>query len=148
MTTRRVTALTATIAALAVLASAGAMAKPKQAATFLGSATYAMDGGCEKRRALAAGGPRNIGTVPETLTASGFDGWEGGCSFERITEVQKGKLYKAVLACGESADEWTETNTFALSDGGATVTVRVLGKEKKTSVFKRCDAPAAKPAAK
>ena len=36
-------------------------------AAFLGSATYATSEGCEKLKALGAGGDRNISTVPETL---------------------------------------------------------------------------------
>lgn len=128
------------------LAPTAASAKPKPVrATFLGNEVYTLAGGCEKLKALAAGTPRSLTTVPESLSASGFDGWEGGCAFRRITEVKKGALYKATLACGEAADEWTETDTFALSADRATVTVTVLGKSRKTSVFQRCDVPVTKP---
>ena len=144
--------LPALVAAVSAIVFAGIPSgteakKPRTVtASFLGTATYATDSGCDKLKALAAGAPRNLNTVPETLSASGFDDWEGGCSFSRITEVKKGHLYKARMACGESADEWVETDTFALTDNGATVTVTVSGGDEKTTVFKRCDvaAPAAK----
>ena len=67
------------VAALSVGACASAEAGAS--AYFLGTSVYATEEGCVKLKALAAGGPKNVGTVPETLTSQGFKSWEGGCAF-------------------------------------------------------------------
>ena len=67
------------VAALSVGACASAEAGAS--AYFLGTSVYATDEGCVKLKALAAGEPKNVGTVPETLTSQGFKSWEGGCAF-------------------------------------------------------------------
>lgn len=121
------------VAVLIAAAAAPALAGVK--AKFLGAATYATEEGCAKLKAIAAGGPKNISTVPETLTASGFSGWEFGCGFTSVKEVVKGKRWVVREACSEGAENWTATDTFvARGDGGFDVTG-----DKKTMTFVRCE---------
>lgn len=86
--------------------------------------TYVMEGRCDKLAALEAGGSRNVETVPETLTAKGFESWEGGCTFASLKETDKGRVYEATMHCSDAAEEWTETDTFSVgTDQSITVTV-------------------------
>jgi hypothetical protein len=98
--------------------------------------TYAMEGRCEALAAIKAGAPKNVSTVPETLSADGFDGWEGGCTFGSIKVLEAGKRWSSEMACAEGADEWVETDEFLLDSTSGKITVTVEG---KTSVFVRCD---------
>lgn len=84
--------------------TAGAIAADVEA-KFLGAATYSSAKGCSQLKALASGTPRNLNTVPETLTAKGYLGWEGGCAIERIAEQVKGKRWTVSLRCSEGAVE-------------------------------------------
>lgn len=120
----------------------GAMCAPALAgkkANFI-NGTFATADGCKKLDALAAGAARNVGTVPETLTADGFQSWEGGCTFTSIKQKVKGRKWVARMACGEAAEEHTETDTFVrLDDGRLKVTV-----EGKATIFERCKTKEAK----
>lgn len=118
---------------LVVLAAFPAFAGDR--ASFI-AGTYVMEGRCDKWRALEAGGPRNLETVPEMLTATGFASWEGGCSFESITEEKPGERWSARMACAEEAEEWSENDVFELDPRTGRLSVSVDG---KTSVFVRCD---------
>jgi hypothetical protein len=104
-------------------------------ATFMGKGTYSTAEGCKKLAALLAGGDRNISTVPETLTANGFEGWEGSCTFTSFTEIQKGKRWKALMHCVDGPEEGPESDIFErLPDGKMKVTI--MG---GATVFERCD---------
>ena len=84
---------------------------------------------------IAAGGFKNVETVPETLTMQGFLGWEGSCSFRSITEVEKGKKWKAAMDCHEGAQEGPESDIFErVADGSIKVTM--MGND---TMFVRCD---------
>lgn len=114
----------------------------EQAAAFLGSGTYATAEGCDKLKALAAGGDRNISTVPETLTAKGFDGWEHSCTFTSVAETAPGKSWKVVASCEEGESEWEDVQFVDKVDDK---TFKVKGEEdKEAMVYAVCDAPAAK----
>ena len=127
------------VAALSLGACASAEAGAS--AYFLGTAVYATEEGCVKLKALAAGGPKNVGTVPETLTSGGFKSWEGGCAFGSIQERRRHKLYVSRMTCFEGPERWLEKNSFELDLKARTVTVTVAeGRTKKTTVFKKCDA--------
>jgi hypothetical protein len=131
---RSASLIVAVTVSLSLAASASA-AEVK--AKFLGDGTYAMkDGGCEKLNRIAAGGPKNVETTPETLTADGFSGWEGGCSFLSIKEVKKGVKWVVRMSCSEGAEEdQRETDTFEKQpDGSFHVT-----NEDKTTHFVRCE---------
>ncbi len=90
---------------------------------------FAKEGLCKKVEAIEAGGPKNIDTVTETLTAEGFRSWEGNCNFETITEKEKGRSYEAKMKCIEGPEEWTETNTFDLDPSGNAITVWIEGEK-------------------
>lgn len=104
--------------------------------TFVGPGTYATAEGCKKLEAIAAGGFKNVETVPATLTMQGFLGWEGSCSFRSITEVEQGKKWKAAMDCHEGASEGPESDVFErLADGKLKVTIM-----DNATIFERCDA--------
>ena len=103
------------VAALSVGACASAEAGAS--AYFLGTSVYATDEGCVKLKALAAGEPKNVGTVPETLTSQGFKSWEGGCAFGSIQERRRHKLYVSRMTCFEGPDRWLEKNSFSYVPG-------------------------------
>jgi hypothetical protein len=96
---------------------------------------YAREGLCDKWKAVEAGGPRNLDTVTETLSAEGFRSWEGNCDFDTVTEKEKGKVYEAKMKCIEGASEWTETNTFNLAPSGDAITVWIEGEKHE---FVKC----------
>jgi hypothetical protein len=106
-----------------------------ETASFI-TGTYAMEGRCAAWAAIEAGGPRNVETVPETLTADGFSSWEGGCSFVSVKEVEESRRWVATMECGEEVEEWTEEDTFNLDPASGRISVTVEG---KTSVYERCD---------
>jgi hypothetical protein len=114
----------------------------EQTASFLGDKTYATVEGCEKLKALAAGGDRNISTVPETLSAKGFDGWEHSCAFKSVTEQAAGKSWNVVSSCEEGESQWDDTQVFEKADDKS---FKVLGEgEEEATVYTVCDAPPAK----
>jgi hypothetical protein len=127
-------------AALAVMiaASASSLARAEVKTikgTFVGPGTYATAEGCKKLKAIAAGTERNVTTVPDTLTEDGFLGWEGGCSFASITEIEKGKKWRALMHCAEGSEEGQESDIFERTpDGKLNVTVM-----DTVTVFERCD---------
>ena len=102
---------------------------------FVGPGTYATKEGCEKLAKIAAGGEKNVGTVPETLTMDGFASWEGACTFSSITENKKGKVWQVKMQCAEEATEGPESDVFErLADGTIKVTVM-----DTSTVLQRCD---------
>jgi len=121
--------------ALAGLLVCSAPASAEVKGDFVGPGVYALPGRCDKVEALAKGGPKNVETVPETLTANGFEGWEGACTFRSITEIEPGKKWKASKDCHEGAEEGPESDIFERLDDGS-LKVTVMGNE---SIFVRCD---------
>ncbi len=122
--------------AVAVLAAAALPAHAEVKGLFIGPGTYATAEGCQKLKAIAIGGDRNVGTVPETLTEDGFMGWEGSCTFTSFTEVEKDKKWKALMHCAEGPDEGPESDIFErMPDGKLKVTVM-----NDATIFERCDA--------
>ena len=102
-------------------------------ATFLGTATYATRAGCAKLKKLAAGTPRNLNTVPETLDAKGFLSWEGGCTISKINERVTGKTWTVQLKCSEGAEEnVTSTETWTKAPDGS---ILVNDKGKATRFY-------------
>jgi hypothetical protein len=113
--------------------SASALAEVK--GTFIGPGTYATKEGCEKLARIAAGGAKNVGTVPEALTVDGFLGWEGACTFRSVTEKVKGRIWSANMDCAEGITDETESDTFEkLPDGAFKVTVM-----DTSTIYQRCD---------
>ncbi len=123
-------------AGIAILAAAlpGWAAAEELRADFI-AGTYALEDRCAMVTALEAGGPRNVETVPETLTAAGFESWEGGCTFEKIIQTERGRLYLTTMRCHEGPEEWSETNTFTVETDGSVIQVETDG---ETMRFVRC----------
>ena len=104
-------------------------------AGFLGATVYTTAADCPLQKKLVAGGPRNLNTVPETLSAKGYRSWEGGCTFTNIVERYKGRLWTVSMRCSEGATEnlpRTEVWRKA-ADGSLTVTA-----DKKPTVLIAC----------
>lgn len=99
--------------ALAVL-PVGAVAKEK--ASFI-EGTYASEAGCQKLAAIDAGGPRNVETVPQVLTAEGFKSWEGGCEFTKIFEHDPGWSWLGLMVCTEGATVGSQSVVIIKGDG-------------------------------
>ncbi len=121
------------MASVAALAPISALADVD--AGFLGTTVYTTAADCPLYRAIAAGGPRNLNTVPETLSAKGYRSWEGGCRFTNIVERYKGRLWTVSMRCSEGATEnlpRTEVWRKA-ADGSLTVTA-----DKKPTVLIAC----------
>ena len=117
------------------LAAAPLSAHAEVKGTFVGPGTYATAEGCKKLAAIEAGGDKNVGTTPETLTVDGFSSWEGACTFESFTETEQGKVWKAKMQCAEEATEGPESDIFErLADGKLRVTVM-----DAATLLQRCD---------
>lgn len=117
-------------------------ARADQTASFLGDATYATAEGCTKLKALAAGGDRNISTVPETLSAKGYDGWEHSCAFKSVAETAPGKSWKVVASCEEGESVWDDAQVVEKVDDK---TFKVKGEDvQEATVYTVCDAAPAK----
>lgn len=126
------------VAMCLVLAGFVSPAAAQQTAGFLGTATYATIEGCDKLKALANGGDRNISTVPETLTADGFEGWEHSCRVTSSTTVEAGQSWRVITACTEGESEWEETQVF---EKASETSFNIKG-EGEPMVYAVCDAPA------
>ena len=126
------------IGLIALTVDLSALNAPARAAvkgTFIGPGIYATQDGCEKLKALAAGGDKNVGTVPETLTEDGFSSWEGTCTFKSFTEKEKGRMWSAAMDCAEGATEGPESDVFErILDGSIKVTVM-----NSATTLVRCD---------
>lgn len=123
------------LAMVLLLADSAAAAAKDKTASFI-NGTYAMEGRCEKWAAIQNGGPKSVETVPETLTAAGFESWEGGCEFLSIKEKVKGRKWTARMECWDAAEHTFETDTFELDPKSGNIKVTTDG---KPSVFVRCD---------
>lgn len=130
-----------TLLSAACLALAAAPATADVKIPFIGAAVYATKEGCEKLKALAAGGEKNVATVPEFLTEDRFGGWEGGCTFASLTETQAGRAWEVQKTCFEGEDETQTTDIFELDVTTKAIAVTEKGQTAPT-VFLPCDAPA------
>lgn len=97
---------------------------------------WATEEGCKKQAALDAGAERNVESVPETLTADGYQMWEGSCTFTSVEQGGKGG-WTVKTACSQEAEQWEDTESWVLDPGGARLEV-TLGNKK--TVFVRCEA--------
>lgn len=123
------------IAALALLIAAPASAEVE--AKFI-DGTYVMsEEACQKLKELDAGATPSISTVPWSVNSKGFDFWEGGCEFSKVSEKKGGKSWVVVAKCIDGPEETKETYTFARNDDG-TFSVTLEG-EKEARIYSRCD---------
>lgn len=101
------------------LVAASAIANADVEAKFLGKSTYSTARGCQMLKALAAGAPRNLNSVPQTLDARGYRSWEGGCEIERVQEQVTGKRWLVALRCHEGAESQRQHETWEKAPDGA-----------------------------
>ena len=130
----RATARTAIAGALMALAIA--VAQARTVGGFI-DGTYATKEGCAKLAKLAAGKPRNVETVPETLTKDGFQSWEGSCEFTQVLEHEPGKVYIGIMYCVDAGSFYPETDLFIRESDG-TISVAVQGNDSEPTVLQRC----------
>ena len=123
------------VCAVALMLCSTRLAQAEVKGTFIGPGTYATKEGCAKLEKIAAGGNKNVGTVPEVLTVDGFLTWEGICTFRSFTEKEKGRVWSANMDCAEGITEEAESDTFEkLADGSFKVTIM-----DNATIFQRCD---------
>ena len=123
--------------ALAMVAASAASAKER--ATFL-AGQYATAEQCKKLRLVEAGGPKNVGTVPELLDADGFKGWEHGCQFTKIFEHQPGQSWLALMICSEGMSVTPATYVFVKDGDADAFEVHEADDEDGPEIYTRCDA--------
>jgi hypothetical protein len=127
----------ATIAAAPFVAAplATHAADPVKAPSFL-TGVWATEEGCKKQAAIDAGGPKGVETTPEVLTADGYKGWEGGCTFTSVKENGPGK-WTVGTDCHEAVEEWQDAESWELDSTGTRLKVTV---DDQATEFVRCDA--------
>jgi hypothetical protein len=115
-------------------------------ASFLGASVYTTPADCPLYKRLAAGGPRNLSTVPETLTAKGYKSWEGGCRFTNVVERYKDRIWTVSMVCGEGAIESQQRTEVwrRQPDGSLTVTRDKTASSLMACATEKAPAPAAK----
>lgn len=132
-------ALGITLVAAAIAASIGATAAlARERAGFI-RGSFATADGCRKLEAIANGGPRNVATVPDVLTADGFKGWEGACEFTKVFEHEPGQSWVALMLCSEGATTTPATYAFVKS-GDDAFDVSLSGGAGEPEEWKRCAA--------
>ena len=124
--------------ALSIAAIGVTPAMAKERAAFLGSGTYATSQDCEKQRKIEAGGPRNVETSPELLTAEGFRGWEGACEFTKVFEHDPGKSWTGLMSCFEGAQFTPQLYLFMKSEADGSFEVAAQNQDMPTA-YVRCD---------
>lgn len=89
--------------------------------------TYTMSAAaCDKLKALAAGAPRNVGSVPWSVSAEGFSSGEGGCTFSKVTERRKGKEWAVIARCSEHGPRNPPPESYVFTRTGPdTLSVRL-----------------------
>ena len=126
---RALTVLLALVIALP--ASAGVEAK------FI-DGTYVMsEDACEKLKRLQEGTTPSVSTGPWSAHSKGFDYWEGGCEFSKVTEKAAGREWVVVAECVDGPEETTETYTFVRKGEG--VFAVTLKGDKDARTYTRCD---------
>ncbi|MGD9667872.1 MAG: hypothetical protein AB7U75_02335 [Hyphomicrobiaceae bacterium] len=123
------------IALVLMFAPAGALGKEK--ASFI-EGTYATEEGCKKLAAIEEGGPRNVETAPEVLTADGFKGWEGSCEFTKVLEHEPGRVWLGFMVCMEGATIAPQSVVIVRGEGD-NLEVGNDG-DDQPEVYQRCDA--------
>jgi hypothetical protein len=132
-----------TLLAALLAVTAWLPAEAGQKAYFIdGHYTFA-PGACDKLKALAAGGPQGVTSVPWYVTADGISFWEGGCSFEKISKGKRANEWRVVASCSEEVEEFTESYLFRRAGPGKfRVTLTTPGTkpaDAKPKLYTRCD---------
>lgn len=139
------------ILGLASALSAGAASAAQVQAPFIDGSYTMSAAACEKFKAIAAGAPRNVSSVPWSVSAKGFDSGEGGCTFSKVTERRKGKAWAVTARCSEHGPRNPPPESYVFTRTGAkTFSVRlttpgVSKADARPVVYTRCEtAPAGK----
>ena len=127
-------AVAAVMSAVAYGVVTPAFAKVK--APFLGG-TLATEEGCKKLKAIAAGTPRRLDTVPDVLDQDGFKGWEGACEFTQVLEHEPGRVWVGLMVCSEGMTIAPQTYVFIRGDDGS-FDVAANGQDAP-ELYRRCD---------
>lgn len=121
---------------LLMLLAAAMPAMAKEKASFI-DGVYSSADGCLKLARIEAGGPRNVETVPWTLDADGFHGWEGSCEFTRVLEHEPGKEWVAIMVCVEGAQFVPDLYLFMRGETDDELEVAHQGSDVP-DVYRRC----------
>lgn len=108
----------------------------KEKASFI-EGTYATVEGCKKLAAIDAGGPRNVETVPEVLSADGFKSWEGACEFTKVFEHEPGRVWLGLLVCSEGSKIAPQSIVIIKTEGGELEVAD--DDDDEPTAYQRCD---------
>ncbi len=109
----------------------------KEKASFI-KGTYATQEGCKMLGKLAAGTPRALTTVPDTLDEDGFHSWEGSCEFTKVFEHQPGAIWTGLMYCVEGNTINVPTLVFLLNEEDQSFEVVPAGSDAP-EVWHRCN---------
>lgn len=115
----------------------GGVTLAQEQADFL-TGTYATANGCKMQKKLAAGTPRSIETVPDTLDAKGFHGWEGDCAFTKVWVHKPGEVWSALMFCAEGNTSGPQIYSFAKDPETGSFDVSSIS-QTDPEVFQSCD---------
>lgn len=114
-------------------------------APFIDGAYTMSQQACTKLQDLAKGTPRNVSSVPWSVSARGFDHGEGGCAFLRVAERKKGKAWAITARCVEhgpgnpTPDSYVFTRTSANMFSVRLVTPGTPKADTRAVTYTRCD---------
>ncbi len=100
--------------------------------------TFASTQGCAMHNKLKTGTPRSIETVPDTLDADGFHGWEGACEFTKVWEHETGSVWQALMYCSEGNTAGPQIFSFVRDPETGTFDVSSIG-QQEPETFQSCD---------
>lgn len=133
------------LVALFACLQAGATASAAVEAPFIDGAYTMSAQACTKLQDLAKGTPRNVSSVPWSVSARGFDHGEGGCAFLHVTERKKGKEWAISARCVEhgpgkrTPDRYVFTRTSADMFAVRLVTPGTPKADTRAVTYTRCD---------
>ena len=102
--------MSSVLAALIAIAST-CPAQAQLKADFIDGTYVFTPDGCDKLKALAAGGTAGVMTQPWSVSADGISFWEGGCGFSKIKK-RGDEQWHVTAACEENGDEYVESYVF------------------------------------
>lgn len=120
----------------AMLLAAGPAAAKVKARFIAGQ--FATEEGCAKLKAIDAGKPRNVETVPDVLTEDGFQGWEGNCEFTQVFEHEPGRVWVGLMVCSEGMTIVPQSYVFIKAEDQS-LEVAAAGQDAP-EIYKRCEA--------
>lgn len=129
-------------ATLVLMIACAGPALAQERAAFIDGTYVLSKKDCTKLKALKAGGPESISTVPWSVNADGISYWEGGCGWSKVKTLG-GKRWALTADCEQEVDTSVEsyeyTRTSATTFAVKLTTPGTTAKERKPVTYRRCD---------